>query len=69
MPLTLAPAGIEQVIKKVGGSEGLKSHLQDIGFVVGARVTVVSTLGGNLIVYIKNSRVAISREMAGKILV
>ena len=61
--------GEEQIIKKVGGSFELKSHLKDMGFVVGGKVTVISTIGGNLIVMVKDTRVAISSEMAKRIIV
>ena len=69
MPLVLADAGEEQIIKKVGGSQELKQHLADMGFVPGGSVTVVSAIGGNVIVKVKESRVAISREMAQRIMV
>ena len=69
MPLVLADAGTEQLIHKVGGSPELKKHLEDLGFVPGGLVTVVNTLGGNLIVNVKESRVAISQEMAAKIMI
>ncbi len=69
MPLTLANAGEENMILKVGGNAEVKRHLEDLGFVAGANVTVVSSLSGNLIVNVKESRVAISKEMAGKIMV
>ena len=69
MPLMLAPAGEEAIIRKVGGSPEMKKHLEDLGFVVGGRVTVVSTIGGSLIVNVKESRVAVSREMAARIMV
>lgn len=69
MPLTLANAGEENMIRKVGGSPGMKKRLEDMGFVAGGNVAIVSTIGGNLIVSVKESRVAISREMAGKILI
>ncbi len=69
MPLTFANVGEENMIRKVGGSSELKKHLEDMGFVAGGNVTVISTIGGNLIVNVKDSRVAISREMAGKILI
>ena len=69
MPLVLAGAGEEQIIKRVGGSQELKQHLADMGFVPGGSVTVVSTIGGNVIVKVKESRVAISKEMAQKIMV
>lgn len=69
MPLVLANAGEEAIIKRVGGNPETKKHLEDMGFVAGGAVTVMNTIGGNLIVKIKESRVAISREMAGKIMV
>lgn len=69
MPLTLANVGEENMIRKVGGNSELKKHLEDLGFVAGGNVTVVSAIGGNLIVNVKDSRIAISREMAGGILI
>ncbi len=69
MPLILADTGEEAIIKKVGGSPEMKKHLEDLGFTAGGAVTVMNTIGGNLIVKIKESRVAISREMASKIFV
>ena len=69
MPLILAAAGETNTIRKVSGNPEVKKHLEDLGFVVGAEVTVVSGIGGNLIVNVKESRIAISREMAGKIMV
>ena len=69
MPLVLADVGDEQIIKKVGGSQEMKQHLADMGFVPGGGVTVVSTIGGNVIVKVKESRVAISKEMAQRIMV
>ncbi len=69
MPLTMAKAGETNYIKKVGGNEETKRHLETLGFVVGGQVTVISSLNGNLIVNIKDSRVAISKEMANKIMV
>ncbi len=69
MPLTLANAGEENMIRRVGGNDETKRHLEDLGFVAGANVTIVSSIGGNLIVNVKDSRVAISKEMAGKIMV
>lgn len=69
MPLTLAGIGEETTIRRVGGNAEMKKHLEDMGFVAGGRITVVSTIAGNLIVNVKESRVAICREMAGKILV
>lgn len=69
MPLTFASVGEENIIKKVGGSPEVKKHLENLGFVVGADVKIVSTIGGNLIVSVKDARVAISREMAQKLMV
>lgn len=69
MPLTMAKAGEHNFIKKVGGKEETRHFLENLGFVVGGMVTVVSENSGNMIVNIKDSRVAISREMANKILI
>ena len=69
IPLVLADAGEEQVIKKIGGSDEVKHHLENLGFTVGATVTVVNSLAGNVIVKVKESRVAINEEMARKIMV
>ena len=69
MPLILADPGEEAVIKKVGGSPEMKKHLEDMGFTAGGVVTVMNTIGGNLIVKVKESRVAISKEMAAKIMI
>ena len=69
MPLTLAAAGEENIIRKVGWNPEVKKHLEDLGFVAGDTVTVVSSLAGNVIVKVKESRVAISEEMARKIMI
>lgn len=69
LPLTLADRGEMNIIRKVGGNPEQRKHLEDMGFVVGGNVTVLTAMGGNLIVNVKESRVAISREMAGKIMV
>ena len=69
MPLMLASVGEENIIRKVGGNPELKKHLEDLGFVVGGTVRVMSTTGGNLIVNVKDTRVAISREMASRIMI
>lgn len=69
MPLALAATGKENTIKKIGGSPEVKKHLEDIGFVVGGTVKVISTLGGNVIVNVKESRIAINSDMARKIMV
>lgn len=69
MPLTMAKAGEKNTIKKIGGKEDMRRFLETLGFVVGSDVTVVSENNGNVIVNIKESRVAISKEMANKIMV
>ena len=69
IPLILADPGEEAIIKKVGGNPEMKKHLEDMGFTAGGAVTVMNTIGGNLIVKIKESRVAVSKEMAQKIMV
>ncbi len=69
MPLALANPGEENLIRKVGGSPEVKKHLEDLGFVAGGTAAVVATLGGNIIVKIKESRIAISEEMARKIMI
>lgn len=69
MPLSLANVGEANIIKKVGGKPEVKKHLENLGFVVGGNVQVVNALGGNVIVNVKEARVAISEEMARKIMV
>ena len=69
MPLVLAEPGQEQIIRKIGGSPEVRKHLEDLGFNVGGTVSIVNTLGGNIIVKIKESRVAVSGELAKKIMV
>lgn len=69
MPLSLADVGEENTIKKIGGNPEVKKHLENLGFVVGGTVKVISALGGNVIVNVKEARVAISEEMARKIMV
>lgn len=69
MPLSLADIGEENTVKKIGGSPEVKKHLENLGFVVGGNVTVVTSLRGNVIVNVKGSRVAISEEMARKIMI
>ena len=69
MPLTMAKEGEEAKIQRVGGKEEVRLHLENMGIVPGARVKVISTISGNVIVNIKESRVAISREMANKIMI
>lgn len=69
IPLTLARSGEVNIIKRVGGKQEVKAHLENLGFVVGGGVTVINSIGGDVIVNIKDSRVAISREMAQKIMI
>ena len=69
MPLTLANIGEENLIHRVGGNAEVKKHLEDLGFVAGSPVTIVSAMGGNVIVKVKEARVAISEEMARKIMI
>ena len=69
MPLILSKAGEESVILRVGGSPEVRQHLNDLGFVAGTGVTVLNVIGGNLIVRVNESRVAISDELARKIMV
>lgn len=69
MPLVFANVGEENIIKKIGGSAEVKRHLEDLGFIVGGSVTIISMIGGNVIVNMKESRVAISKEIAQKIMV
>ncbi len=69
MPLNLAEMSKAQIIRKIGGSPDVRKHLEDLGFNVGGEVSVVSSLGGNLIVKVKESRVAVSSELARRIMV
>lgn len=69
MPLVLADIGVENTIKKIGGTPEVKKHLENLGFVVGGAVTIISSLAGNVIVNVKESRVAVSEELARKIMV
>lgn len=69
MPLSMADEGKVNTIIKVGGKEDTRRFLENLGFVPGAAVTVVSSIGGNLIVNVKESRVAIGRDMANKIMI
>ena len=69
MPLTLAAAGEENIIRKVGGNPEVKKHLEDLGFVAGDTVTVVSSRAGHVLVKVQESRVASSEEMARKIMI
>ena len=69
MPLSMMEAGKPNVIKKVGGTEETRRFLENLGFVVGGTVTVISETDGNMIVNVKDSRVAIGKDMANKIMV
>ena len=69
MPLSLAEANTPLTIRKVGGNPALKQHLENLGFTVGETVTLISNLGENVIVKVKESRVAIGADMARKIMV
>ena len=69
MPLMFANPGDEVTIKKVGGSAETKKHLEDLGFVVGGTLTVVNSGSGNHIVNVKETRIAITKEMAAKIMI
>ena len=69
MPLPLANIGEEYLIRKVGGSPEVKKHLEDLGFVAGGTATLITVLNGNVIVKVKEARVAISEEMARKLMV
>ena len=69
MPLSLATPGEVNTIRKIGGNPEVKLHLENLGFVVGGNVSVVCEIGGNLIVNVKEARVAVSKEMAQKIMI
>ena len=69
IPLTLAEVGEKNIIKKIGGKQEVKAHLENLGFVVGGAVTIINSIGGNVIVNVRESRIAISREMAQKIMI
>ena len=69
LPLSLADVGTENTIKKIGGSPEVRKRLEDLGFVVGGNVSVITAMAGNVIVNVKEARVAISQEMARKIMV
>ena len=69
MPLTMAGVGFERPIRKIGGSPSVRAHLENLGFVEGEPVRVLADISGNLIVQVKESRIAISRELAVRITV
>lgn len=69
MPLSYGTPGVESIIRRIGGSPTVKKHLENLGFVVGGSVKVITSMNGNLIVKVKESRVAIDDEMARKIMI
>ena len=69
MPLIYADVGQKQIIRKIGGSQEVKKHLEDLGFHIGGEICVLSKLNGNLIVNVKECRVAVSRELANRIMI
>lgn len=69
MPLALADVGENNIVKKIGGKPEVKKHLENLGFVVGGDVTIISRIGGNIIANVKEARIAISEELAQKIMV
>ena len=69
IPLSLADTGKEQTIKKIGGNAEVRQHLENLGFVTGGHVAIISVINGNVIVKVKESRIAISEELARKIMV
>ncbi len=69
MPLSYANPGEDNIIRKIGGDAAVKKHLENLGFVVGGNATVVTSMNGNVIVKVKETRVAISDEMARRIMI
>ncbi|MBP5448276.1 MAG: ferrous iron transport protein A [Treponema sp.] len=69
IPLVYATTGVEQVIKKIGGNDEARRHLENLGFTVGGTVTIVNSLAGNVIVKVKESRIAINEDMARRVMV
>ena len=69
MPLCMAERGEENIIRKIGGSPEIKKHLEDLGFVVGGSVSLITALNGNVIVKVKESRIAINEALARRIMV
>ena len=69
IPLSYATPGEDSVVKRIGGSPEVKKHLENLGFVVGGTATVITSLNGNVIVKVKESRVAINDEMARRIMI
>lgn len=69
MPLSMAPFGQEKTIIKITGSDHVKKHLENLGFVIGASVTIISELNGNMILKVKDARIALDKTMVNRILV
>ncbi|MBO6054575.1 MAG: ferrous iron transport protein A [Lachnospiraceae bacterium] len=69
IPLTYAAPGDENVIRRIGGNQEVKRHLENLGFTVGGAVTLISSLGGNVIVKVKESRIALDEAMAMKVMI
>ncbi len=69
MPLNVAQPGEENIIRRIGGSPDVKKHLEDLGFVVGGEVTLLSVLNGNVIVNVKGTRIALNADMARRIMI
>ena len=69
MPLTIAKAGEVNYIKKITGKDEVRQHLAELGFVVGEAVTVVSEIGGNMILNVKDTRIALDRSMTNRIMI
>lgn len=69
IPLTFAEVGDEYIIQRVGGKPEVKKHLENLGFIAGSNIKVINMLGGNVIVVVKEARIAISNEMAQKIMI
>ena len=69
MPLTMAPSGQQNIVKKISGKDETRRFLESLGFIEGGTVTVVSQMGGNLIVNVKDTRIALSKSMANRIMI
>lgn len=69
MPLTMAKTGDTVTIRKITGKDEIRQHLAELGFVVDAEISVVSEIAGNLILQVKDSRVALDRTMANRIMI
>lgn len=69
MPLSFAKVGESNIIKKISGNDEVRRHLENLGFVVGSDVSIISTLAGNVIVKVKESRIAINEDMARRIMI